>query len=121
MAHGLKSLTAHLNNHGGARLSKLLSGKQDRTERLPSAAKNGGNALLNLIPKVEQRLSKVEQQRGLCSTLGYTPKGDIPGGRLSSPLVHLLGLSNPCPATRPARHHGQAGELRQVRAEAEWK
>lgn len=31
--------------------------------------------LLHLARKVEQRWSKVEQQGGRCSTLGYTPYG----------------------------------------------
>ena len=65
MAYRLTALSAPPRFQGGARWSKLLlqkpqnrPGKQGRTMRNPSAAKNGGNALLHCLLKLEQNWSK---------------------------------------------------------------
>lgn len=74
-----RGLTATPQIEGGARWRKSLAGKQDRSARIPSFAKNGGNALLHLVLNVAQRWSKVAQQGGRCSTLKVYPfQGDKP-------------------------------------------
>jgi len=46
--------------------------------RIAVSLENGGNALLHLGFNVEQRWSKVEQRRGLCSTFKGAPLKGVP-------------------------------------------
>lgn len=101
MAHGLKTAEfRHLLNptaQGGAKVEQIADREAGKPVGAPLIAKNRRNALLNLLSKVEQRLSKVEQQGGRCSTHRDTPKGVFPSGKWSSPPVRLLRWSNPHP------------------------
>lgn len=98
MAYRLKTAEIrHLLNpdaQGGAKVEQIVRQEAGKPIGASLIAKNGGFALLNLVSKVEQRWSKVEQQGGRCSTHRDTPKGVFPGGKWSSPPVRLLGWSN---------------------------
>lgn len=99
MAYRLKTAEIrHLLNpgrQGGAKVEQIAVQEAGKPGGTSLIAKNRRNALLNLVPKVEQRLSKVEQQGGRCSTHRDTPKGVFPSGKWSSPPVRLLGWSKP--------------------------